>query len=269
MQWLIPVTMGLWAVWTWSQQREQEFLTERARLAALYVNPFMSACEDLQSRIYSILELGGLRTLRKRYPDGAYAEEVLYLIVRYFGWAAALSRYSPYSQNPVVTRLAEAVRDAFATTGPGFPVGAFNFFHPEQKALGKMVTSRMQGEHGIELDTISSYKFRERLASPALSNSQSVQQSLVALRNAADAENLPGRNRLEKAQHHLVDLLQYLEDREGYRLFAGERKKCSSQRVRSVRNGSQWLPATDGSARTNRRARRSRTTAAQQPRMNT
>src|SRR5207302_4359312 len=150
---------------------------------ALYVNPFLSACEDLQSRIYNILELGGLRTLRKRYPDGAYAEEILYLIVRYFGWAAALSRYSPYSQDPVVLRFAEAVRDAIATTGAGFPVGPFNFIHPEQKALGKMVMTRMQGQHGIELDTISSYKFRERLARPALSNSQSVQQSLEALRN--------------------------------------------------------------------------------------
>jgi hypothetical protein len=258
MQWLIPVTMGLWAIWTWSQEREQERLTRRARLAALYVNPFMSACEDLQSRIYSILELGGLRTLRKRYPDGAYAEEILYLIVRYFGWAAALSRYSPYSQDRAVIRLAEAVRDAFATTSAGFPVGPFNFFHPEQKALGKMVMSRMQGQHGIELDTISSYKFRERLALPALLNSQSVQQSLEALRNSEDVENLPGRNRLEKAQHHLVDLLQYLEDREGYRLFAGERKKCSRLRDRGARNGSQRLPATDGFVRPNRRARPSR-----------
>jgi hypothetical protein len=43
--------MALWAVWTWSQDREQERLKERARLAALYVNPFLSACEDLQSRI--------------------------------------------------------------------------------------------------------------------------------------------------------------------------------------------------------------------------
>jgi hypothetical protein len=261
MYWLIPLTMGLWAVWTWSQEREQERLTRRARLAALYVNPFMSACEDLQSRIYNILELGGLRTLRKRYPDGAYAEEFLYLIVRYFGWAAALSRYSPYSQDPVVIRLAEAVRDAFATTGAGFPVGPFNFFHPEQKALGKMVMSRMQGQHGIELDTISSYKFRERLALPALSNSQSVQQSLEALRNAEDVENLPGRNRLEKAQHHLVDLLHYLEEREGYRLFAGERKKCSRLRERSAQNGSPRLPGTDGFAR--RRARPSRTTVRQ------
>src|SRR4030095_15463735 len=263
MQWLIPLTMGLWAIWTWSQEREQERLTRRTRLAALYVNPFMSACEDLQSRIYNILELGGLRTLRKRYPDGAYAEETLYLIVRYFGWADALSRYSPYSQDPIVTRLAEAVRDSFATTEVGFPVGAFNFFHPEQKALGKLVMSRMHGQHGIELDTISSYKFRERVASPALSNSQSVQQSLEALRNAEDVETLPGRNRLEKAQHPLLDLLHYLEEREGYRLFAGERKKCSRLRERSARNGSQRLPATDGFARPNRKVRPSRTTVRQ------
>jgi hypothetical protein len=254
MQWLISVAMGLWAVWTWSEAQEQERRTRRDRLAALYVNPFMSACEDLQSRIYSILELGGLRTLRKRYPDGAYAEETLYLIVRYFGWAAALSRYSPYSKDPVVFRLSEAVRDAFATTGIGFSVGAFNFFHPEQKALGKIVMSQTRGQHGIELDTISSYQFRKRLALPALSNSQSVQQTLEALRNAEVAENLRGRNRLEKAQHYLVELLNYLEDREGYRLFAGERRKCSSLGERIARNGSQRLPANDGFVRQNRRA---------------
>jgi hypothetical protein len=259
MQWLIPVAMGLWAVWTWSHEQEQERLTTRDRLAALYVNPFMSACEDLQSRIYNILELDGLRTLRERYPDGAYAEETLYLIVRYFGWAAALSRYSPYAQDPVVFRFVEAVRDAFATTGAGFRVGAFNFFHPEQKALGKMVMSRTRGPHGVELDTISSYQFRERLALPAFSNSQAVQQSLDALRKAENGETLPGRNRLEKAQHHLVDLLQYLEDREGYRLFVGERKKCSSLRARSARNGPQRLRATDGFARPHRRAHPSRT----------
>jgi len=182
MQWLITIAMGLWAMWTWTQEWEQGRTTERARLAALYVNPFLSACEDLQSRIYHILELDGLHTLRKRYPDGLYAEETLYLIVRYFGWAAAMHRYSPYAQDPVVTRLAEAVRDAFATTDREFPVGPFNFFHPEQKALGKMVMSRMEGQHGIELDTISSYEFKERLASPPLSESQSVQQSLEALR---------------------------------------------------------------------------------------
>src|SRR5262249_27747534 len=74
MQWLISVAMGLWAVWTWAESQEQERQTRRDRLAALYVNPFMSACEDLQSRIYSILELGGVRVLCKRYPGGARAQ---------------------------------------------------------------------------------------------------------------------------------------------------------------------------------------------------
>jgi hypothetical protein len=227
MQWLIPVAMGLWAVLTWSHDREQERRKEHARLAALYVNPFLSACEDLQSRIYNILELGGLHALRQRYPDGSYAAETLYLIVRYFGWETAMHRYSPYTQEPVVTRLAEAVRSAFATSDAALPVGPFNFFHPEQKALGKMVMRRMRGQYGVELDTISYYEFRERLALPPLANSESVQQSLEALRNTQDGGDLSGRVRLAKAQHHLVDLLRYLESKEGYRLFPGERKKCS------------------------------------------
>ena len=115
MQWLIPVAMGLWAVWTWSHEHEQERQKERARMGALYVNPFLSACEDLQSRIYNLLELGGLGALRQRYPDGAYAEETLYLIARCFGWAVTVQRHGPYAQDAVVTQLTEAVRRAFAT----------------------------------------------------------------------------------------------------------------------------------------------------------
>ena len=258
MQWLISIAAGVWAVWTWSQTQEQERQSDRDQLAALYVNPFMSACEDLQSRIYSILECGGLRTLRQRYPDGAYAEETLYLIVRYFGWAATLSRHGPYAQDPVVFRLSESVRDAFSNTGVGFPVGPFNFFHPEQKSLGKLVMSRTQGQHGMELDTISTYKFKERLALPALANSPSVQQTLQALRDAKDADDLRGRNRLAKAQSHLVDLLNYLEASEGFRLFIGERKKVSSPRERGARNGAGHLSATNGSARARRSARPAR-----------
>ena len=98
MQWLIPLAMGTWAVLTWAHGREQEREKQRMRITALYVNPFLSACEDLQSRIYKILELGGLDVLKERYPDGSYAEETLYLIVRYFGWSAAVNRYGPYTQ---------------------------------------------------------------------------------------------------------------------------------------------------------------------------
>ncbi|MGE0822135.1 MAG: hypothetical protein AB7G75_13760 [Candidatus Binatia bacterium] len=245
MQWLIPVAMGLWAIWSWSQEQERMRRIERARLAALYVNPFLSACEDLQSRIYHILELDGLPTLQQRYPDGSYAEETLYLIARYFGWAVVLQRYSPYAHDPKVVRLAEAVRDAFATADAEFLVGPFNFFHPEQKALGKIVMNRFEGQHGFEFDTISSYEFRVRLMSPPLSESQSVQQSLEALRTAKEPGSLQSWQRLGKAQHHLVDLLRYLEAKEGYRLFAGERKKCFEQEEQEALQEARLVPRPD------------------------
>ena len=186
-QWLIPVATAIWAVWTWAADRKRERDDERARISALYVNPFLSACEDLQSRIYSILERGGLRTLRKRYPDGSYAEETLYLIVRYFGWMVAVERHGPYTQDPVVMRLMSSISSAFAAASSAQQVGPFNFFHPEQKDLGKLVMTTIVESDNLEPDTISCHEFKKRLASPPWSDSESVKETLEALRSADDA----------------------------------------------------------------------------------
>ncbi len=186
----------------------------------------MSACEDLQSRIYSILELGGLSTLRRRYSDGSHAEETLYLIARYFGWLVTVERHGEYTRDPIVIRLASAVRSAFSVATSPNEVGPFNFFYPEQKALGKLLMIQREGRYGIEDDTISLYDFRARLASPPLSESESIKETLDALRQADHASSLRGRERLAEAQGYLVDLLGYLETQEGYTLFRGERRKC-------------------------------------------
>ena len=208
----------------WLEEREQTRGKERARISALYVNPFLSACEDLQSRIYNILELEGLHALRKRYPDHGYADETLYLIVRFFGWEASVLRYGPYTQDPEIIRLTEAIRNDFATVE--YPVGPFAVFRPEQKALGKLVMERFEGQYGVEMDTIPFYEFKKQLQSPPLSESESIRQSLKALKEAENSKNLKGRERLAEAQVHLVDLLNYLESREGVNLFPRERKKC-------------------------------------------
>lgn len=241
MQWLVPLAMGTWAVLTWAHSQEQEREKERDRLTALYVNPFLSACEDLQSRIYKILELGGLGVLKERYPDGSYAEETLYLIVRYFGWSSIVSRYGPYTQDPVVIEHTTAVRKAFATSAPGHSVGPFNFFLPEQKALGKivmhtLVMHNMEGEQGYELDTISYYDFKGLLGKSPLKDSHAVKQSLEALRNASDASDIAGRERLAEAQSHIVKLLEYMEENEEFTLFDGKRKKCSRERAGKSRS---------------------------------
>ncbi len=224
MNWLIGIVPAVWAVWTWAHERKKERMATRQRMVALYVYPFLSACEDLQSRIYNILELKGLRVLRKRYPDASYADETLYLIVRYFGWVAAMHRYGTHAQDPEVIHLTEAVHNAFAT--PQYPLGAFNFFRPEQKALGKLVMHRFEGQYGVELDTIPYYSFQKQLSIPPLADSEAVKQTLNALKKATHAGNLAGRFRLAEAQNQLVDLLEYLEEKEGISLFPGTRSKC-------------------------------------------
>lgn len=224
MRWIIPLATAVWAFWRWMEEKEVLRAREQDRIAALYVNPFLSACEDLQSRIYNLLELEGLRSLRKRYPDHGYADETLYLIVRYFGWVAGVMRYGPYSQDPEVIQLTEAIRNAFATVE--YPVGPFAFFRPEQKALGKLVMERFEGQYGIEMDTIPLYDFKKMLETPPLSESESVKQSLKALKEAKSRKTLKGRERLADAQIHLVDLLSYLEGKMGIALFPNERKKC-------------------------------------------
>ena len=225
MNWLIPLATAAWGLWTWSAERQKDRSRLRERMAALYVNPFLSACEDLQSRIFNILELDGLVSLRQRYPDGSYAKEITYLIVRYFGWVAAVLRYGPHTQDPEVIRLTEAVRDAFAT--PNYPVGPFAFFRPEQKALGKLVMRRFEGQFGVELDTVDYYAFRDQLEDAPLSESVAIKETIDALLEAENAAGLVGRERLAEAQNNLVELLEYLEAREGFSLFPGIRKKVT------------------------------------------
>ncbi len=106
MQWLVTVAMGAWAVLTWAHGQKDEQEKNRERMAALYVQPFLSACEDLQSRIFKIIETQGLIALRERYPDGTYAEETIYLLCRYFGWLAAVNRYGPYTSDPELFQTA-------------------------------------------------------------------------------------------------------------------------------------------------------------------
>ncbi|EFK08957.1 conserved hypothetical protein [delta proteobacterium NaphS2] len=229
MNWLIVIVPAVWAVWTWAHEHKKERMASRHQMVALYVYPFLSACEDLQSRIFNILELNGLRVLRKRYPDASYADETLYLIVRYFGWVAAMHRYGTHAHDPEVIRLTEAVHNAFAT--PQHPLGPFNFFRPEQKALGKLVMHRFEGQYGVELDTIPYYTFRKELTLPPMADSEAVNQTLTALKKATHAKNLAGRYRLAETQNHLVDLLEYLEEKEGISLFPGKRSKCKTSDV--------------------------------------
>jgi hypothetical protein len=213
----------IWAIVSFTLEWRTKQRAERRKDFALLVYPFVRACEELQSRIYNILELNGLVALRAQDPKNLpYAEETLYLIAQYFGWERAF-RHSPSAQDPKVQRLTEAIRITFATSRGG--VGAFCFFRGDQRSLAEGMITKTEGPLGSEFDTVPLYQFKERLEDTA-KLPPSTEPTLKALREAHNASELKGRDRLAEVQNHLVDLLNIIEGSKRFTLFAGRRKKA-------------------------------------------
>ncbi len=218
------VVTAIWTVMNWTKQREADRDKDRKKLAALYVLPFLSACEELQSRLYNILAHSGLEPLRKRSENQEYAYEIVHMLAQYFGWERCARRYGPYTEDPRFIKLTEGLRATFAKDLNGV-VGDFIFFRPEQKALASMVMTRMSGEFGPEFETLPLYEFKKRLDSPDFGIA-SCMRALSALRNAEKVEQLSDRERLAEIQNRLVEVLSYIEGREGFSLYPKTRKRA-------------------------------------------
>ncbi|MEO8168157.1 MAG: hypothetical protein ABI623_07920 [bacterium] len=229
------VITAAWAITKWKKQREADNEKDRKKLAALYVLPFLSACEELQSRLYNILEHSGLEPLRQRSADHEYATEILHMIAQYFGWERCARRYGPYTQNQKFIKLTEAVRATFAKD-LNRKIGEFCFFRPEQKAMANMVMKRMSGEFGPEFETMPLYEFKQQLNSPAFGMA-SCTRAHKALCNATTIADLSDRERLAEIQNYLVEILSYIEGREGFSLYPKQRKR--------VPRGEQWKQWSD------------------------
>lgn len=228
---LLPLLSLLWGVHTWSEQHKTELRNEHRKLSAFYGNPFLLACDELQSRIYNLL--AGKDTfpiLRAHYPTGEYADETLYLVMQYFGWERHIFRYGPYSQDAEVIAMTARIRDAFATAQK-FPASAFCFFRTEQRALGEAVIEQVSTEAGATEETISLFQFRQALLQPPWSETRSVKVTLEALRNATSPTELVGAARLALVQNHLVDLVIYLEGKLGVSLVPYVRGKVPLDKV--------------------------------------
>jgi len=227
-------------VFTWAHQRRRDRLAERQRMAALYVHPFLFAAEELQSRLYNILELKGLEPLMDPATPHPFAEETTYLIAQYFAWERAILRHGPYTGDAEVIRLTRAIRMAFATDSLG---AEMRIFQPEQAAIAQAMMHRVPGQLGQELEVIPSQEFRRALRPPvprqtlatwvgwnreqpeisALAEIDSLRRAVATLAATTNATSPPGAQRLARVQGHLVALLSYLESKERLRLFDGNR----------------------------------------------
>jgi hypothetical protein len=211
---LTALAGALWAVWKWMGERREDRRIEQNRLAALYVNPFLFACEELQSRLYNILCLSGLGPLRKRngYP---YPEETLYFVAQYFAYEALVLRYTPYGTDPdVLTRIQE-IRGEFSSAASDDDVDPWCIFRPRQRALGRLVLVSQESEQGAITETISLLDFEAALKKSA--KALYLEDAILILRRAETDADLPERTwrRLAAVQGHLVDLLRLLEQEVG------------------------------------------------------
>jgi hypothetical protein len=183
-------------------------VSEHSQVASPHVIHFLRAGEALQSRLYNILDRGGLYALKKQYPDGEYAEQILYMMAQYFASVDYLL-YTPYGSDAEINELTRSIQKTFATNT--FGTGPFCIFNPEQAELVRLVKGN---SNEFEVKFFS--EFRQALASP----SKPIQDTLSALKSVSSMaeldEKYPNvRSRLAIVQGNLVDLLNYIESKEG------------------------------------------------------
>ena len=209
----IAVVGGGWTLWKWHSDRRDDRRQERQRLDSLYVNPLLFAAEEVQSRLYNILDRGGLGPLRATASRERYPVETLYLIARYFAYEVQMLRFTALAADPAVISCTPRVRDVLATASSVEDVDPWCLFRTVQTALGQSVIEWRQGEVGFA-DTVSLVAFEDSLTR-GLASRLGLEDALSALGDAESPDALPKRSlrRLADLQSELVLLLEVIEER--------------------------------------------------------
>jgi hypothetical protein len=228
---------GVFYVWTWREDQEKQRSLKRSHESALFVNSFIQAIEELQSRLYGILEGDDLAFYKQLYPEhyefgSPFAIEILYRLSKYCGWGVRNYRYGPYTNDPVVIDLVRRIGEAFESRSH-FPGDAFRFSYEERVALGGTVVRRTGDTiNSIPIfESITLFQYLEEMSNKSdrhrqLYQSRAVRRTLAAIDRVDQAEELEGVERLAVLQNLLIDLVNYLESREGFSVSTGKRQKA-------------------------------------------
>jgi len=253
-----------WTVVTWADQQDKEREAKDDQLDALYINPFLLAAEELQALLYRLLadgEIEFLRTGVAHRGDNAgeitYHEalEIVYVIIKYFGWSLYFYRYGSYTQDKIAIELTRSIAEKFADREQ-FGDDPFRFTHTKQRSLGQMFVKRIVGSRAeyAEFNAAPLYQFdKEVMESKDQVGHlyQDISRTLDAIRRAKSCKDLEGRERLSAIQNELVDLTNYIESKEEFTVAKELRRKVKlvggeilieESTVSTEENNIQWLP---------------------------
>jgi hypothetical protein len=249
---LSAVTAAVWSVWTWREEQETAREIKRDQESALFVNSFIQAMEELQARLYGILEKDDLAFFKKDYPkeqepDFPIALEMLYRLSKFFGWTYRIFRYGPYTNDPVVIEQVRKISETLESH-TRFKGDAFRFTYEERVALGDAVVRRTGDMIGAipVFESITVFHFWEDVCNKAgvrymVFQSRAFRRTLEAIDRAKRVDELEGVERLAVLQNRLVDLLAYLESMEGFTVSPEKRRKA---RLRGASAKALEAPAT-------------------------
>ena len=192
---LSALSAAVWSVWTWSEEQQKKRQLKRDQESALFVNPFILAAEELQMRLYSMLEEDELAFYKKEYPEkyefgSPYAIEILYRFSQYFGWAQLINRYGPYTNDPRVIELVRTIGETFENRSK-FSGDAFRFTIDERVSLGAAVVRRAGDLTALipTFESITLFQFQEEMGDKSskhtpLYQSRAVRSTLAAIDRA-------------------------------------------------------------------------------------
>lgn len=223
---LAGLAAAVWTVWTWKEEQHKGRQVSRDRASARFVTAFLIAAQDLQSALYRVLEEDELRAIKEDEPEleDHAAIGLLYRFGLYFGWGLSLVRFGPYTRDPKLMGFISKISDAFETR-TRFSGRAFRFSLDERIALGVACVRRLGSDSADfpVFQSITRVEFEQGLRTAddpiaVLLGRGGFRATIEAIRRTDRVGDLEGFDRLVALQHALIDLIAYLERKEGFKI---------------------------------------------------
>ncbi len=197
-----------------TQQREGETREAKAKaLVAKYRNPLLKSSFDLQSRLFSIAQLGFLRIYYDRSQrDKEYAiKNTLYVIAEFLGWIEILRREVQFldlgdvEANRQLENLLTNIQETFLVDGMDL---TFRLFRGEQRAIGELMLVEQDGPNGKYLECKGFAEFTMCLEDADFSKWFSKLENDIEILAIKEQGH---EQRLIMLQHTLIDLIDFLD----------------------------------------------------------
>jgi len=219
---------------------ERKRLSDAEKLVAKYRDPLLLAAQDLQSRLFNIVDQGITNLIDDDDRRDNLLKYTCFLVGQYLSWAYILRRESQFlrfstdKDNIEISAILLDIRFALLTDNTGFEGFPFILWQGEQNAVGELMTVVENGQPEQTQHFCMGYAtFHKKWEDDEVFRwwFRSLVDGVTEIANAkvAQADVVPD-HRMRRLQHLLLDLIQKL-DPHNLRSEAAWTKRCTPARI--------------------------------------